>query len=124
VSELPELCKHLLTLMQCPYIQVSEKAIQALSSYTWPGNVRELRNVLERALLLCENQPVQPSHLPFSTRISPEIPQMSIENQINQMEVNHIRDVINRCEGNMTRAARLLGISRATLYRRLGRKDA
>ena len=109
-------------MLQCPHIQVSEKAIQVLSSYSWPGNVRELRNVLERASLLCENEPIQPSHLPFGGGISAEIPAISVEKQITQMEVDHIRDVIARCEGNMTRAARLLGISRATLYRRLTRK--
>jgi DNA-binding NtrC family response regulator len=123
LDELPYLCRHLLNSLQCPQIEISNKAFAALSSYSWPGNVRELRNVLERASLLCDGGTIQPSHLPFGAEISAEIPAVSFEKQINQMEVNHIRNVIARCEGNMTRAARLLGISRATLYRRLTRKD-
>jgi two-component system NtrC family response regulator len=124
LDEIPQLCRHLLTLLQCPHIEISEKAMAALSSYSWPGNVRELRNVIERALLLCDGGTIQPSHLPFGTEFSAEIPPISVEKQIRQMEVDHIRDVISRCEGNMTRAARLLGISRATLYRRLTRKHS
>ncbi|PWT91164.1 MAG: sigma-54-dependent Fis family transcriptional regulator [Acidobacteria bacterium] len=117
LSDLPDLCYHILKSMSRTIV-ISQEAVERLQSYQWPGNVRELRNVIERAVLLCGSGPILPKHLPFDT------PGMikednSVEDEIRQKEADHIAEVIARCKGDVGEAAKILGLSRATLYRRL-----
>ena len=87
-----------------------------LLDYSWPGNVRELRNALEFAVIHCRGSMIQPDDLP------PELLQPSPKPLIEESgadEAERIAAAIKWARGNRTRAATLLGISRATLYRRL-----
>jgi transcriptional regulator of acetoin/glycerol metabolism len=87
-----------------------------LLDYTWPGNVRELRNALEYAVVRCRGSVIQPDDLP------PELLQSCPDPLIDEPgadEAERIAAAIKWARGNRTRAAALLGISRATLYRRL-----
>lgn len=125
VEDLPDLCDHLLKTISPKAATISKEAMRVLLGYPWPGNVRELRNVLERAVLVSLGAEITTEHLPF--HLTPETetkPDRSsdkshMEEQIVNMEATHMREVIARCNGNVTRAARVLGVSRATLYRRL-----
>jgi len=96
---------------------VSRAAMSALRRYDWPGNVRELRNVLERALILGRGQPIDVPHL------SPEVQRGSKTKtssaRLEDVERAHIQEILASVEGNRTRAAELLGISRSTLKRKL-----
>jgi DNA-binding NtrC family response regulator len=95
---------------------VCDEAMAVLLDYSWPGNVRELRNVLEFAVVRCRGSVIQPDDLP------PELFQYSPRSLIEESgadEVERIAAAIKWAGGNRTRAAKLLGISRATLYRRL-----
>lgn len=92
-------------------------AMQQLMQYPWPGNVRELEHTVERAVLLCRGEQVEPSNLAITTgRLAVQsIDNMSIE----EVEALLIRKVLRRCDGNISQAAEALGLSRAALYRRI-----
>jgi DNA-binding NtrC family response regulator len=92
-------------------------ALQALNSYPWPGNVRELDHAVERAVLLAQTDLIQPSDLSLETvREAPaKLDEMSLED----VERVLIQKAMGRYGGNVTQAARALGLSRSALYRRL-----
>lgn len=118
-ENLPGLITHLLESRNAPHPNVSLEVMQVLTAYTWPGNIRELRNVLERALLLADEQPLAPAHFP-GLRTSPQIPQnfTSIK-KLETFEEDYVRSVVAHFDNDTVKAADALGISRASLYRRL-----
>ena len=123
-----------------PPARLHPAALQALVDYAWPGNVRELKNVIERVLLLETEEDILPQHLPPEISASALLPSGAIGGagsgpaarfptgdpfprgvvrplaQIEQMAIGH---AIAVCEGNKTRAAQMLGISRQTLRTKL-----
>ncbi len=105
---------------------VSPKALNMLVEHDWPGNVRELESVIERALLLAESDEIQPSDLPpavragISSRRGPlplDIPDSGID--LEEVERSLVLKALEKTEGNVSRAARLLGLTRRTLQYRL-----
>jgi DNA-binding NtrC family response regulator len=99
-------------------------ALALLGGYAWPGNIRELRNVLERVLLLSSDaEEVLPAHLPpeivAATHLGAAGPESDLS--LEEVERRHIARVLAHHSGNRSRAARSLGISRATLYEKLAR---
>ncbi|MGH9521609.1 MAG: sigma-54-dependent transcriptional regulator, partial [Terriglobales bacterium] len=100
-------------------LALSPDAIDALRTYDWPGNVRELRNVIERAVLLCDGMSVQPRHLQFESAVT--APQASDFAALTmaEMERMHIERVLELEHGHVARAAERLGIPRSTLYHKL-----
>jgi DNA-binding NtrC family response regulator len=106
---------------------VAPAAMDRLQDYRWPGNIRELRNVVERAFILHHNtDEVRPEHLPPELRgESPrraENPATTVPAEglvLEDVEKRLIQQALERCSGNQSRAARLLGISRDTLRYRL-----
>jgi DNA-binding NtrC family response regulator len=95
---------------------VSDDAMSVMMEYDWPGNVRELRNALEYAVVRARGSILQAEDLP------PELLERRAEADQGDPgldEVDQLRAALKRARGNRTRAAALLGISRATLYRRL-----
>jgi two-component system, NtrC family, response regulator AtoC len=98
---------------------LSARAIAALHQHAWPGNVRELKNVMERAALICDEPLIEPHHLalgPAAFTIAGAVPPTD---DPRELERRRIVEVLHRCGGNQTRAARLLGHGRRTLLRRL-----
>jgi two-component system response regulator AtoC len=110
-----------------PVRQLSPKALELLQRYRWPGNVRELENALERALVLSEEDLIQPDALPEPVRAGaqPEpVPSaldpddLSVKRAQRVLEADLIRRALERTAGNRTRAAELLELSpRALLYK-------
>jgi DNA-binding NtrC family response regulator len=105
---------------------VSDEALKLLQAYDWPGNVRQLESVIERSLLLAENETIGREDLPAEIRagisasrgvLGIEIPEQGID--IEAVERSLILRAIEKAEGNVSRAARLLGLSRRTLQYRL-----
>jgi DNA-binding NtrC family response regulator len=92
-------------------------AHQALLEYRWPGNVRELEHTVERAVLLAPSDKIRAEDLNLRGR-SAEIPALD-EMTLDQVEQTLIRKALARHDGNVTRAAEALGLSRSALYRRL-----
>jgi DNA-binding NtrC family response regulator len=104
--------------------RISSEALDLLTSYRWPGNIRELRNVIERGILLSGDVvEIQPSHLPPEIHGSTVIPPVGHASglTLEEVERRHIAQVLLSLDGNRSRAARTLGISRATLYEKLAR---
>jgi two-component system NtrC family response regulator len=93
--------------------------------YAWPGNIRELRNVLERVQLVAvDAEEVRAAHLPQEIRGGSTANYTTAEETaltLAEMERRHIARVLAHYSGNRSRAARALGISRATLYEKLDR---
>jgi DNA-binding NtrC family response regulator len=93
-----------------------------LENYSWPGNVRQLRNAIERAKILAEEDELLPENLPAeifrASREAAELPPGS-DADLESINRFHIADTFHRYQGNKTRTARALGISRRTLYRLL-----
>ncbi len=112
------------TLMGKEVTEISEDVINMLSAYTFPGNIRELENIIERAVALCKGDTLQIAHLPedlrgFSIKTfrTSEGRMPSLEEQ----EKNYILWVLNETGGNKSEAARILGIDRVSLWRKLKR---
>jgi DNA-binding NtrC family response regulator len=95
----------------------SAAAMRMMLEYSWPGNVRELEHAVERAVLLCRGDEIEPSNLAITS--GTQAPQVLEEMSIDEMESALIRKVLRRCDGNISQAAESLGLSRAALYRRI-----
>ncbi len=102
---------------------LTENARQRLEGYRWPGNVRELRNVIERACILAAAAAIDGDALPDQVRpgeaLSYNIPFPDEGLDLRQVEQDLIRQALRKSEGNKSRAAGLLGITRRTLYSKL-----
>lgn len=93
--------------------RISTGAIELLSSYNWPGNIRELENVIERAVLVCEDNVIKghdlPRILPQTNRIKSSIRKSgTFENLVASYEKELIIEALKDCKGNQTNAAKLL----------------
>lgn len=99
---------------------ISAEAVRRLTAYPWPGNVRELRNAIDYALVLCPGGEIQPEHLPAKiTSAACPCPPRDEGSPLAERE--RILRAMRQTGGNRTAAARLLGISRVTLWKRLKR---
>lgn len=91
-------------------------ALRLLQQYGWKGNIRELKNVLERALVLMDDGEIKPEHLPYEIQQAGNSqPGLSLA----AVEKMHIRKILAFTQGNKAKAARLLEIGLATLYRKM-----
>jgi transcriptional regulator with PAS, ATPase and Fis domain len=104
---------------------MSNEAVAVLMDYDFPGNVRELENIIERTLATCNESEIKPGHLPEEviTHVEPllqsaptlDVPLESLKNT----EQQHILFVLRQANGNQSKAAEILGISRVSLWRKL-----
>jgi two-component system, NtrC family, response regulator AtoC len=115
--------------------RLSDDALDILRGYGWPGNIRELRNVMERALVLCEGSEIGVEHLPMEKMrlVRPVAPAAPADAPVSiaaaggalatgaDVERQRILAVLAEAGGNQTRAAKILGIARGTLIERLKR---
>lgn len=101
---------------------VSKDVLQIFEEYDWPGNVRELKNVIQRAVLMCNGKRIQVRHLPPRFRrkepSSPTI-QFTIGTPLEEIEHKTVVRALEMAQNNRTRAAELLGISRRALYNKM-----
>jgi NtrC-family two-component system response regulator AlgB len=95
----------------------TDEALQLLKSYLWPGNVRELRNVIERAVILCEGNRIGIDHLPENMHALDKAIRIGDPVSLDKIEEEHIRRVLALTR-SLQEAADLLGIDQATLWRR------
>lgn len=113
-ADIPDLARYYVHLLSKNFgtenIELLPKTIKHLQAYSWPGNIRELRNVIEQALFNMEGNIILPNDLPA------EIVDVS-KNE--NPEKEHLIQAIQLSGGNITEAAERLGISRATMYRRM-----
>ncbi len=112
-------------------VRLTESALNALMEPTWPGNVRELRNIIERAMILCKGSAIARNHLIFNEPVSArrmdridleELCSMALDQtdfSLEQLEERLLKLAMERAGYNVSGAARLLGMTRATLRYRL-----
>lgn len=100
---------------------LSRGFIEQLEAYSWPGNIRELKNVIERAVILCDSNELDETLLPYDIQhIQPARANQALSAfDLSSVEKLHIQRVLNHTHGNRAEAARLLNIGIATLYRKL-----
>jgi DNA-binding NtrC family response regulator len=93
--------------------------MRRLQSYSWPGNIREMRNVLERAVLLSGNRVISEKSLHFDETEWPDLEPNNLDKTLEELERDHIAQVLEAEVGRVETAARRLGIPRSTLYAKL-----
>lgn len=127
-DDIPLLARHILQHMGRENIRITDSAMKALSAYCWPGNVRELRNVISGALSLCRDNTIDMGDLPpklfsdFGSCFTPsavaDLP-ASLPSLLANNELRLIILTLQEHNWHVTRAAKMLGIARATLYEKL-----
>lgn len=112
--------------LNLPIVGISSEALRWLLGYHWPGNVRELANQIERAVALAEHDTILLPDLRLVSEMG-EPPFLhaaaAAGSSLADVERAYIRKVMQATNGNKARAARVLGIDRRTLYRKLGEED-
>ena len=107
-----------------PQLDFDESAIDKLMNYAFPGNVRELQYTIERAVIMAEGDSLKASDLLFSPiEFATEDNDEPSELKLSAIEKNTILKVIEKHNGNITKAAKELGLTRTALYRRLSKYD-
>jgi len=123
-EDIPALVAHFVTLHSRAQGKtppsISNQAMKVILSYPWPGNVRELSNVIERACIVCDADRLDVSHLPSELQAASDLP-TALRDAVEEFERRHIAWVLRAAGGNRERAARMLEIDPATLYRRLAK---
>ena len=100
---------------------ITAEVMDMLQKYTWPGNVRQLRNVVERAVVLAAGQTITPEDLPQEISCFRRRQQLApAPKTLRELELQAVRKVLAQCRGNKSRAAKALGISRKSFYKKLG----
>jgi transcriptional regulator with PAS, ATPase and Fis domain len=120
-EDIPLLINHFCEVFQKSYEKningVSDEVLQAFMDYAWPGNVRELEHAIERAFVLCRDQTIQLAHIPAEIRDYAQIANRAEDIRTSD-DPEAIRSALEMTDWNISKAARRLGISRWTLYRR------
>ena len=125
-GDVPRLVEHVLRRHGAPADKIEPATLRALEGYPFPGNVRELEHTLERALILAGADPITTAHLSFAQAVPavtagpswiPRIPEDGLS--LETLERELILQALERAAGNKSAAARLLGLTRRTLYSRM-----
>mgnify|MGYP000114534905 FL=1 len=101
-----------------PDIQIHQDVLKRATEYNWPGNVRELQHAVERAVLMSTGSKIQASDL-VPRRVKNKTSESDLDLNLDRMEKKLIEEALQIHQGNMTRASKELGLTRAALYRRL-----
>ncbi|MDT3701371.1 MAG: sigma 54-interacting transcriptional regulator [Thermincola sp.] len=122
-NDLDILVKHFIDKINCmagtKILGLDGRVLKALSEYPWPGNLRELQNILEQAMNMAKTGVLQLKHLPDDIKKAPAIVIGNKNLNLKTNEVEAIRNALQESGGEITRAAKALGIGRNTLYRKL-----
>jgi len=122
------LARHFARMYSNKYMKITpefdKKATEKLLSYNYPGNVRELQYTIERAVIMADDEVLQPKDLIFSPLETHSVSENEpAELKLSAIEKNTILKVIEKHNGNITKAAKELGLTRTALYRRLSKYD-
>jgi len=127
-GDIPLLAYHFLTqkcqAMKKDVKNITRESMELLCQYTWPGNIRELENVIERAVALASGTEIQVGDLPeYISNLSVETYRRHDSElpTLEEQERNYINWVLDKCDGNKTQAAKIMGIDRVSLWRKIKR---
>jgi len=102
---------------------VSPEALDLLKKYNWPGNIRELENVIEKLVILCKDKVIRPEDLPQNIKKEPK-GELSIfipDKRLEDIEKQYIYEVLKDNDWNKSKSAKILGIERMTLYKKINK---
>ncbi|MDH4270706.1 MAG: sigma 54-interacting transcriptional regulator, partial [Candidatus Aminicenantes bacterium] len=126
-KDIPLLAEHFLKIYGKKYGREKKRltpaTLKKLESYGWPGNVRELQHAIERAIILSESEALQPADFFFPTETPKESSPLAEGLNLGNIENLTIHRALAKHGGNISQAAKELGLSRAALYRRLQKHD-
>jgi len=127
-SDILLLARHFLRIYEKKYlkssIRLSDSAQSKLMTYSYPGNVRELQYAMERAVIMLESETLKAEDIVFSPIEKKSVTNHSLPaHNLEVLERNAILQVVEKHDGNISRAAKELGLTRATLYRRLNKYE-
>jgi two-component system, NtrC family, response regulator HydG len=122
-EDIPLLVEHFIR-MYCqkyrkPRKTIAANTIKRLQKYKWPGNIRELQHAIERCVIMSDNNVLTPEDFFFLNRATDNEEKMSDNYNLDDVEKMVIQKAITRHGGNISKAAKELGLTRASLYRRL-----
>ena len=127
-GDIPLLAYHFLTqkckAMKKDVQSIARESMELLCQYTWPGNIRELENVIERAVALASGPKIQVGDLPeYISNLSVETYRRHDSElpTLEEQEKNYIKWVLDKCDGNKTKSAKIMGIDRVSLWRKIKR---
>ncbi len=124
ISDIPLLVEHFCKVFKRsfnkPIEGVTDEVIRILSTYSWPGNVRELEHAIEHAYVLCRDRFITLDHLPPDIR-EYDNDSTCLAQKTEPLDIETILKALEKTGGNKSKAARLLGINRRTIYRKLSR---
>ena len=102
-------------------LSISNQSMEALMQYSWPGNVRELKSALEYAFVTCNGSIIEPNHLPPDIFLNnrPLPMEETIRIDRDEIQKNRLIEALERAEGNQSKAARILNVSRVTVWNRM-----
>ena len=119
-EDIPLLADHFFDLFALRFKKkisgMSSEVMNAVMNYSWPGNIRELEHAIEHAFILCKGRTMLIDHLPL------EIKELSMDKPVPEnstIQKKEILHALNKAEWNKSKAARLLGIGRRSLYRKI-----
>jgi PAS domain S-box-containing protein len=96
-------------------LKLSSRAMALMLDYRWPGNVRELQNAVQFAIVRCAGKTIEPEHLPLELREAADI--CARRGPSRKLDPDTVRAALARTGGNKAKAAKIMGVGRATLYR-------
>ena len=121
-SDISMLAQHFFNVftsqMNKPISKISPEAMKKLVDYDWPGNVRELENAIERAVVICRANEIQPTDLPFSRARAEE---KSTDDSLEALQMKHIKKILEETGWNISKSAIVLQIDRVTLYNKINK---
>jgi len=125
-DDIPDLVAHFIALHRRRHDRrrpsVSNQVMRLLMNYSWPGNVRELSNVIERACILCDGDTIDVEHMPAElTTGSASGAPTALRAAMEDFERKHVAWVLRAASGSRERAAEMLEVDIATLYRKLAK---
>ncbi len=120
-EDIPELAETFLRQQEKSLDDITPEALEHLKNYEFPGNIRELQNLIERACILAGGGKIERVHFPIGkSRLAADPAELlSLGLSLDQIEKRLIKEALERAQGNKTKAASLLGISRRALYSRM-----
>lgn len=128
-GDIPLLVAHFLEKYKAGNKRISQDALEALMTYQWPGNIRELENTIERVLILSQGDEITSADLPSEVRLGtsasrPNTAALCLPDEgcsLEEVELDLVRQALDRAGGNVPKAAKLLGLTTKTLEARMSR---
>ncbi len=121
IKDIPLLIEHFLKIYSKKYnkekISINKDAKKKIVKYHFPGNVRELQHIIERAVIMCESTSLTPND--FLLKSGKAEKEVQGDFNIEEVEKNAIKNALRKHEGNVSKAAKELGLGRTTLYRKM-----